>query len=172
MVAVVERDDGLPAGELAGDLDRVLDGLGAGVEQRALLLVVAGRDAVERLGDGDVRLVRRDHEARVGELGDLRLHGRDDAGVRVADGRDGDAGAEVDERVAVGIDDHASPGRDGRDGNRVADAGGDRGGLAGEKLLRTGARQLGDEAALLRERGPAEGGGVQSVVDDAHGRRA
>ena len=78
MVAVVERDDGLPPGGRAGDLDGVLDGLGAGVEQRRALLVVAGRQRVELLADGDVALVRRDHEARVRERGDLVLDRLDD----------------------------------------------------------------------------------------------
>ena len=68
MVGVVERDDGLLAGVVAGDLDRVLDGLGARVEQGAALGVVAGREAVERLGHLDVGVVRRDREAGVREL--------------------------------------------------------------------------------------------------------
>ena len=42
VVAVVEGDDRLPAGHVTGDLDGVLDGLGAGVEQGGALLMVAG----------------------------------------------------------------------------------------------------------------------------------
>ena len=69
----------------AGDLDGVLDRLGAGVEQRGALVVVARGELVERLGDGDVALVRRDHEARVGERLDLGLDRVDDARRAVAD---------------------------------------------------------------------------------------
>ena len=79
MVGVVERDDGLLAGVGAGDLDGVLDRLGAGVEQRDALRVVARGQPVELLADVDVPLVRGDREAGVGELGDLRGDGLDDA---------------------------------------------------------------------------------------------
>ena len=76
VVGVVEDDDGLPAGGVPGDLDRVLHGLGAGVEQRRALVVRAGRQPAEFLADLDVALVRRDHEAGMGEprhlLGDPR----------------------------------------------------------------------------------------------------
>ena len=163
VVAVVERDDRLLLRELAGDLDGVLDGLGARVEQGALLRVVARGDAVERLGDGDVRLVRRDHEAGVGELGDLRLHGRDDLGVRVAERGHGDARAEVDERVAVGVDDDSAAGGDSLDRHGVTDAGGDGGGLAREQLLRAGPGDARDHAPLLRKRGSAQREGAVEV---------
>ena len=43
VVGVVERDHRLPPGVVAGDLDRVLDRLGARVEQRGALLVGARR---------------------------------------------------------------------------------------------------------------------------------
>ena len=67
VVGVVEDDHRVAAGVRAGDLDRVLDRLGAGVEQGGLLRVVAGRQLGERLAHLDVPLVRRDHEAGVGE---------------------------------------------------------------------------------------------------------
>ncbi len=76
VVGVVEGDDRLPAGGVPGDLDRVLDRLGAGVEQRRALLVGARRQLVQLLGDRDVPLVRRDHEAGVGERRHLLLDGR------------------------------------------------------------------------------------------------
>ena len=82
VVGVVEDDDGLPAGGQPGDLDRVLHGLGAGVEQRRALLVVAGGQPGQLLADGDVPLVRPDHEAGVGEGGHLRLDRGDDLGAR------------------------------------------------------------------------------------------
>ena len=114
MVGVVEDDDGVAAGVPAGDLHGVLDGLGAGVEQRRALVVVAGGEPVERLAHLDVPLVRGHHEAGVGELGDLGLHPRDDLGGGVADVDDGDAGAEVDELVAVDVDEDAAARRSSR----------------------------------------------------------
>src|SRR6478736_4550895 len=156
VIAVVEGDAGPLLRELAGDLERVLDSLGAGVEQCALLLVVARGHAVEGLGDAHVRLVRRDHEARVRELGRLRLDRLDDLRVRVAERRHGDAGAEVDEGVAVRVDDDAAAGSYGLDRDGVPDTGRDGRGLAGEQLLRTGPGDARDETALLRERGSAE----------------
>ena len=51
------------------------DGLGAGIEQHRSLVVVAGRERDEPLAHGYVFLVRRHHEARVGDLGDLLLRG-------------------------------------------------------------------------------------------------
>ena len=67
VVAVVEARR-RPCGRWRpGDLHGVLHRLGAGVEQRRALLVVAGREPGQRLAHRDVALVRRDHEAGVGE---------------------------------------------------------------------------------------------------------
>ena len=85
VVGVVEGDDGLLVGVAAGDLDRVLDGLRTTVEQRTALLEVTGRQPVERLGNLDIGVVRRDHEAGVGELIELGLHRLDHARGTVAD---------------------------------------------------------------------------------------
>ena len=82
VVAVLEGDDRLPAGEGPRDLHGVLDGFGAGVEQRAPLLVVTGGELGERLADRDVLLVGRDHEAGVGEVRDLLLDPATTAGAR------------------------------------------------------------------------------------------
>ena len=124
---MVKRDDGRPPGERARDLDRVLHSLGARVEQGGALLALAGGQFIEALGDLEVLLVGRDHEAGVGEVLDLRLHGRDHSWRRVAHGGDRDSGAEVDQVVAVDVDEDAAagpldvdrqtgsdPGRDGR----------------------------------------------------------
>ena len=73
VVGVVEHADPGPTGVLSRDLDGVLDGLGAGVEQHALLGEVAGGVLGEQFGHAHVRLVGRDREHRVGELGELRL---------------------------------------------------------------------------------------------------
>jgi hypothetical protein len=115
----------------AGDLHGVLDGFRAGVEQRRALGVAARGEAVECLAHLDVSRVRRDHEAGVGELGDLVLDVLDHVRVRVADGRDGDARAHVDERVAVDVDEHATAGAGDVDRQPDADAGRDGLRLAG-----------------------------------------
>ena len=71
---------------------------------------------------------------------DLRRDRLDDARVRVADAGHGDAGAEVDERVAVDVDEHAAAGRRGEDRHGRADAGGDGLRLALEQLRSTSGR--------------------------------
>jgi hypothetical protein len=120
---VVERDDRMAAGDGAGDLDGVLDGLGARVHEEGSALEVAGHELVQALRQLDVALVRRHLEARVGEarrlLGNRRGHERSAR----ADIEDSDAGAEVDERIAVHIDDDAAAGALGKDGHRAADGG-------------------------------------------------
>ena len=80
--------------------------------------------------DLEVLLVRRDHEAGVGEVVDLLGDRVDDALVAVADGRHGDAGAEVDELVAVDVAQDAAGGLLDVDRQSGADAGGHRGELA------------------------------------------
>ena len=157
MVGVVERDHRLPTGVRAGDLDGVLDGLGAGVEEHGALVVVARGQLVEPLGHRDVPLVGRDHEAGVGEGRDLLLHRRDDPRGARADRGDRDARAEVDEHVAVDVLDDAAVRADGVHRHHRADAGGDRGGLAGGELARARAGELGDEAAR-------PGGGTSPAV--------
>src|SRR5215813_889275 len=61
VVGMVEHHDRVPAGGEPGDLDRVLDGLGAGVEQRGPLVMIAGRYPREdrkstRLNSSHVRI--------------------------------------------------------------------------------------------------------------------
>jgi hypothetical protein len=70
--AAVERDDRGPSGVVPGDLDGVLDRLGAGVDQHRLLLVRARREVGQHPAHLEVRLVRRDREARVDQLAGLR----------------------------------------------------------------------------------------------------
>ena len=149
MVGVVEDDDRVAAGVVAGDLDGVLDGLGAGVEERGPLLVVARGQLGELLADLDVLLVGRDHEAGVGEVGDLSLHRLDHPRRGVADRGDGDARAEVDQLVAVDVAQDAAAGLLDVDRQRRADAGRDRGDLAGLQRLRARAGDLGGEDPFL-----------------------
>lgn len=108
VVAVVEDDDGLALGVRTGDLDGVLDGLGARVEQRGLLGVVTRRELGQRLGDGHVALVRRDHETGVGEVLQLGGGAAHDGLGGGADRGHGDAGTEVDQAVAVDVLDDAA----------------------------------------------------------------
>ena len=153
VVAVLDDDDCGALGVGTGDLHRVLDCLGAGVEQRRALLVIAGCDAIEGLAYLDVTGVRGDHEAGVGEVGNLTRHPLDDIGVRVADRGNGDAGAEVDHRVAIDVDEHAAAGLDDEHRPAHADAGRHCLGLAREQCLRLRARDARDEPALLRKFG-------------------
>ena len=103
MVGVVERHHRGAAGVDAGYLHRVLHRLSTGIEQRGALLEGPRGEPVEMFRHRDVLLVRGDHEAGVGEVGDLLADGLDHARRRVADGGHGDTGAEVDEPVAVDV---------------------------------------------------------------------
>lgn len=98
----------------------------ARVEKGRPLLVVSGRDAIEGLGDGDVTFVAGDHEAGVREQLGLMRDCRSDVGIGVADRGHCDPGSQVDQRIAVDIDEdatscsgnedrdrHAHPGRHG-----------------------------------------------------------
>ena len=149
MVGVIERDDRVASRRQPGDLDRVFDGLGARIEQHGALLEVAGGDLVELLGDGNVALVRRHHEAGVREVRGLLGDCRRDGGVARADGCDGDSGAEVDQRVAVDVDDHSAVGVGREDGNAGADARGDGTQSALPDLPRAWAGQFADQLPLL-----------------------
>ena len=141
MVGVVEDDDGLPPRGAAGDLDRVLHGLRARVEQDRPLLVVARRHPVQGLAHVHVGLVRVDHEAGVREAAHLLCGPLHDAGVGVADVGHRDAGAEVDEGVAVDVLDDAAAGALDVDRQDTAHALGDGGRAA---LLDRAALRAGD----------------------------
>ena len=117
----VEDDDAGAAGRRAGDLDRVLDRLGAGVDEQRLRRGVAGPELVELLGDRDVGLVGADHEALVEEAVDLLVHRPDDGRVAVAEVLAGDAAREIDVLAALGVPDPGAPGaRDDEVGGRDA----------------------------------------------------
>ena len=103
MVGVLEHGDAAAAGVLARDLDAVLDGLGARVDQHGLLGEVAGGVLGEQFGHPHVLLVRRDGEERVHHLAELLLGRRDHVVVGVPDRRHADAGAQVEEGVVVDI---------------------------------------------------------------------
>src|SRR5690606_16514197 len=96
-------------------------------------------------GHPDVVLVGGDHEAGVGEAGGLLGDGGRDRGVGGADAGDRDAGGQIDERIAVDVDEHPAVGVGGVDGPGGADARRDGGSAAGGERARGRAGQLGDE---------------------------
>jgi hypothetical protein len=119
---MVERDHAGPAGCDAGDLDRVLDRLSAGVDQERARLALSGPELVEELAHHDVRLVHPDHEALVQVAVDLLVQRRrcePVAGVLAAEPT-----GEVDVFAAVDVPDARALGaRD--DERRGGDATGD-----------------------------------------------
>ena len=125
MEGVVEDDDRRPSGRDAGDLDGVLDRLGARVQEHRLLVgATAGRELGEPAADVDVRLVHPDHEALVQVPVDLRVDRLDDGGQRVAEVRAAEPAGEVDVLAPVGVPDPRALGaRD--DERRRRDAAGD-----------------------------------------------
>ena len=99
----VEDDDARPAGRGARDLDRVLDRLGARVDEQRLRLALARPERVQPARDLDVRLVHPDHEALVQVVVDLLVHGADDGLRVVPEVLAGDPAGEVEHLVAVGV---------------------------------------------------------------------
>ena len=93
----LERDHRLPPGVQARELDRVLDRLGARVEERRARLARDRHERAEPLGELDVQLVRDDREVGVEKALRLLLDRLDDPRMAVADVRDPDAADEVDE---------------------------------------------------------------------------
>ena len=152
VVGVLEHGDTGAAGVLAGDLDAVLDRFRARVHQHRLLGEVAGGVLGEQFGDAHVLLVGRDREEGVDDIRELRLCGRDDGVVGVADGGDTDAGAEVDELVAVDVGEDRSVRALDEHGERARHAIRDDPAASLLKLDRPGSGDRGDEAALLHER--------------------
>ena len=135
--------------------------------QHGLLREVAGGVLGEQFGDAHVLLVRRDREERVHDVAELPLRRRDDGVVGVADRRDADAGAEVDELVAVDVDDDGAVGAlDDRPAERdetPADDAASRRSLQGHRL-RSGDR--GDDAPLLGRPGLAVGASVSVIMSE------
>ena len=104
MESVLEDDDARSARRGACDLDRVLDGLGPGVQQEGLLVGArAGRELRQPAADLDVRLVDPDHEALVQVGVDLLVHRGDCGREAVACVLAAEAAGEVDVRAAVHV---------------------------------------------------------------------
>jgi len=92
------------AGGGAGDLHRVLHGLGAGGDQQGLLGEITRHPRIDLLAQLDVGLVGQHLEAGVGELVQLVFHRLDDLRMQVAGIQHGDAAGEVDELAAFDVD--------------------------------------------------------------------
>ena len=88
--------------------------------------MITGSQSRQLLAHLDVALVWRDHEAGVGERGDLRLDPFDQLGGSVADRRHRDAGSHIDQRVSVDV--HQDAATASRDENRQHIADPDRNG--------------------------------------------
>ena len=86
----------------AGELERGLVGLGAGVAEEDARVVGPAEEADEALGQGDLRL-GGEEVGDVAEGAELGGDGLDEGGVGVAEGVDGDAAEQVDVLLAVGV---------------------------------------------------------------------
>ena len=93
-----------PPGGAARDLDRVLDRLGAAGEERRLGRAGNRDDLAQLARQRHVRLVGRHHETGVLELLHLRARAVQHARRRVTRVQAADAAAEVEELVAVDVD--------------------------------------------------------------------
>jgi hypothetical protein len=143
--SVLEADDRRPAGRVARDLDRVLDRLGAGVDEEGALVVGPGRDAVQPLGQRDIGFVGRDRERGMGQAIQLGADGGQHVRMAVSDVQRADPAGEIDEAVVVGVGDNGVLGPDDCEGRRGRHATRRRGGPAGREgeARRTG--DLGDQ---------------------------
>ena len=101
---VIEDDDGRAAGRGPRDLDGVLDRLGAGVQEDALLVGPrARRQLGEPPADLDVRLVDPDHEALVEVRVDLLVHRGDGGRKAVSRVLAAEPAGEVDVAATVDV---------------------------------------------------------------------
>ena len=142
MERALERDHSLPLRVETRELDRVLHGLGAGVEEGAAGLTADRDERAEALRELDIALVRNDGEVGVEKAVDLIGDRLDDARMVVADVRDADSADEVDERVAVDVRDRRATRTVGDDRPVDDQRTGDRVPLALEDLAAAGTRNL------------------------------
>jgi hypothetical protein len=150
--AALEGDHCGPLGVRARELDRVLDRLGARVEERRPGRPRDRSKRAEALRQRDVDLVRDDGEVGVAEVRKLLLGGLDDPRVRVADVEAADAAGEVDERVAVDVGQGRPAALRGHDGQVDRQRLGDHLLLAREDLPGPGPRDFRAQLDRLRRR--------------------
>ena len=105
MEAAVESDHRRTLRVRARELDRVLDRLGARVEEADAELARDRSQRDQSFGEAHIVLVRNDREVRVRKAGHLLLGRFDHARVRVADVHTTDTTGKVDEGIAVHVGD-------------------------------------------------------------------
>ena len=146
----LERDHRRAARVGARELDGVLDGLGAGVEERGLDRPRDRHALAQALGELRVRLVGDDREIGVGEPVELLVRRRDDIRVAVPDVQAADPAGEVDERVPVDVGQRRAPRGGGHDRERDRERPRDVALDPLPDLLRPRPRNLGDEVDHTR----------------------
>jgi hypothetical protein len=117
-----EGDQAGAAGRRTGNLDGILDGFCAGVDEKRFLRRAARGGRIEPLAQLDVRLVGHHLEAGVGERFQLLARRSDHPGMAVAGIDHRDAGAEVDPATPFDIPDFRVLGPFGEQRRALADA--------------------------------------------------
>ena len=110
VVRVVEHGYASALRVVTRDFHGVLDRFSPGVDQNALLREIAWRVLGEQLCHPHIRLIWGDGEHGVGDFCQLGRGSRYDSLVGVPDGRDADAGTQVDKLVSVDVDDDCAIG--------------------------------------------------------------
>ena len=131
----------------ARELDGVLDGFGAGVEERRLRRAAERREREQPFGELCVDLVGDDRVVGVREPLELLLRRRDDARMRVADVQAADAAGEVDEDVPVDVGDRRATRLGGDDRERQIERRRHAGTQPIEHVARARAWNVGDDRA-------------------------
>src|SRR6185295_2372961 len=109
VIAGIERDDARPAGRGEGGLERDLDSFGAG-DREEDLGVVDRRESREALGEREASGMGRDVAEGVNQEVRLRRDSSQDLRMAMADRRHAETGGQIDEPVAVGVEDVRSAG--------------------------------------------------------------
>src|SRR5579884_3346546 len=116
---IFKGDDAGPTGIRPCDLDRILDGLGAAIEQCRLLVEAAGDDLGEPTAHLQIRLVGGHAEAAVNELLSLLTDGVHHRSRRVAGVDSPDPARKVDVALPVDIPELCSMGPIDHNGGRI-----------------------------------------------------
>ena len=110
VIAALETDNRRPAGVFPRQLDGVLNGFGAAVGQDGLLAERSGRRLVQDLRQAHVRLVGRHQRTGMDVFRSLRLNGPHNRRRRVPNRQHADPAGEVDQRIAVGVENKTAVG--------------------------------------------------------------